>query len=76
MKIISVVDQYSIGKCSIMSKRIFGFPNFFMSENQASTDTDIYRPVPKLFKYRYQYRWPIFIKTIGLCFYIVVEDGV
>ena len=43
---------------------------------QASTDTDIYRPVPKLFKYRYQYRWPIFIKTIGLCFYIVVEDGV
>ena len=33
VKIISVVDQYSIGKCSIMRKRIFGFPNFFMSEN-------------------------------------------
>ena len=47
-----------------------------MRVKQASTDTDIYRPVPKLFKYRYQYRWPIFIKTIGLCFYIVVEDGV
>ena len=47
-----------------------------LSHNQRSTDTDIYRPVPKLFKYRYQYRWPIFIQTIGLCFYIVVEDGV
>ena len=46
------------------------------NQKQASTDTDIYRPVPKLFKYRYQYRWPIFIQTIGLCFYIVVEDGV
>ena len=43
---------------------------------QASTDTDIYRPVPKLFKYRHQYRWPISIQTIGLCCYIVVEDGV
>ena len=43
---------------------------------QTSTDTDIYRPVPKLFKYRHQYRRPIFIQTIGLCFYIVVEGGV
>ena len=52
------------------------FCDLKLSCDQASTDTDIYRPVPKLFKYRYQYRWPIFIKTIGLCFYIVVEDGV
>ena len=38
MKIISVVDQYGIGKCSIMSKRIFGFPNFFMLEMPKSDE--------------------------------------
>ena len=41
-----------------------------------STDTDIYRPIPKLFKYRYQYRQPILAEAIGLCFYVVFEDGV
>ena len=50
------------------------FPVGRVPLDQASTDTDIYRPVPKLFKYRYQYRQPIFVKTIGLCFYLVVDD--